>query len=155
MSESVITIDPTPERRPVLPGGKYGADGEVTLESIRLATVKFGQDKDKPCINTRVSILTAEYGHVSQFTDWALEGQRKNYTLKMLTNLGVPLDTMPRNEQGQVVFDASALVGTKVICELAYREYDMKDGDGNVRTDHEGKAERGQANDVRMLWKRA
>lgn len=148
MSESVIVIDPTPERRPVLPAGKYGAEGEATLDAIKLGTVKFGRDAGKPCINTRVSILTSEFGHVAQFTDWALDGQRKNFTLKMLGNLGVPLDTMPRNEQGQVQFDASHLVGTKVVVELSYREYDMKDADGHPT------GERGSANDVRMLWKR-
>lgn len=146
--ESVITIDPTPERRPVLPGGKYGADGEATLETIRPATVMFGNDKGKPCINTRVSILTSEYGHVSQFTDWALDGPRKNYTLKMLANLGVPLDTMPRDAEGRVQFDVGHLAGTKVLLDLHFREYDMKDGSGNAT------GERGSANDVRMLWKR-
>ncbi len=148
MSESIIVIDPTPERRPVLPAGKYGSDGECTLETIKADTVKYGNDKGKPCINTRVSILTSEFGHVSQFTDWALEGQRKNYTLKMLTNLGIPLDTMPRDEQGRVQFDAAGLPGTKVVVELAYREYDMKDSGGHPT------GERGSANDIRMIWKR-
>jgi hypothetical protein len=147
-NESIIDIDPTPEKRPVLPGGKYGEAGEATLESIKADTVKYGRDAGKPCINTRVSILTSEYGYVSQFTDWALEGPRKNFTLKMLTNLGLDLNAM-KGEDGRVRFDGSSLNGTKVIVDLHYREYDMKDGEGNVT------GERGQANDVRMLWRRA
>jgi hypothetical protein len=145
--ESIIDIDPTPEKRPILPGGKYGEAGEATLESIKLGKVKYGMDTGKPCINTRVSILTNEYGYVSQFTDWPLEGARKNITLKMLNNLGLDLDAM-KGEDGRVRFDGSLLNGTKVIVDLHYREYDRRDSEGNVT------GERGQANDVRMLWRR-
>jgi hypothetical protein len=147
-TDSIIDIDPTPPPRIVLPGGKYGTNGEATLESMRMGEVKFGNDKGKTAIQTRVSVLTPQYGHVSFFTDWALDGPRKAYTLKMLANLGLDLDAM-RGEDGRVRFDASGLCPVKVIAEINFREYPMKDSEGNPT------GEMGQANDVRMIWKRA
>lgn len=148
-------IDPEPERRPVLPGRKYGNDGEATLESIKVAQVKYGRDAGKPCINTRVSILTSEYGHVSQFTDWALDGQRKNYTLKMLDQIGFDMKALKDPSTGRVSLAAlsEALtsmvpVPMKVIVDLHWREYDKKDGEGNLTGEKE------QANDVRNIWRR-
>ena len=124
--EATITIDPTPEKRPVLPEGTYGGDGEAELRHFRTGTVKFGRSAGQPCIAARISVLTDE-GYVTIFEDYLLEGQAKNRTLRTLAALGVDLANLPRNEDGTVSFDVSHLEGSKVIAEVTHRSWE-KDG---------------------------
>lgn len=148
--ESIIDIDPTPEKRPVISGGKYGANGEATLESLRPSTIKFGKFAGDPCLTSRVSIATQEYGFISIFKDWPLNGQAKNTTLKMLSNLGLDLDAMRDPSTGRVRFNPAEMgvEGMKVIAEVKLDEWDVKGPDG------EPTGERASNNKVTMLWKR-
>ena len=146
--ETTFEIDPTPERRPVLPGGKYGADGEATLERLHPGTIKYGKFAGDACINMQVSVLTAEHGFVRMFRDWPLSGQAKNLTLRMLSQLGIDANATRDPATGKARVDTSIVEGQKVIVELSFREYDMKGSDG------EATGERASANDIRTVWLR-
>lgn len=163
MSESAPTtfldIDPTPERNPVLPGGKYGNDGEATLESLqqfdkdgKQNVVKFGRDAGKACIKARISILTSEFGFVSIFDDWLLEGSGnygKNRTLRYLAQLGIDPTASRDPQTGRSKIGLGSLEKAKILVELGYREWDAKDRDTGELT-----GERMSANSVKNVWLR-
>jgi hypothetical protein len=147
-NDTIIDIDPTPERRPVLQPGKYGAEGEATLEKLRPGTVKYGKFAGQNCINMQVSVLTAEYGFIRLFRDLALEGQAKNSTLKILAQLGLDPTATRDPQTGRSRLDTSTVEGSKVIVELSRDEWDVKDADGNPT------GERGEGNRIKNVWKR-
>ena len=139
--------------------GKYGNDGEATLESLqqfdkdgKQNTVKYGRDAGKACIKARISILTAEFGFVSIFDDWLLEGGGnfgKNRTLRFLNQLGSDPTASRDPNTGRSKIDLAPLEKSKVIVELGYREWDAKDRDTGELT-----GERMSANSVKNVWKR-
>lgn len=145
-----LDIDPTPERNPTVPARKYGDDGEATLESLRQFddngnphVVKFGRDAGKKCLKARISILTSEYGFVTIFDDWLLEGAGnfgKNRTLKFLSQLGID----PKTTR-----DAAEHDKMKILVDVSFREWDEKDRDTGELT-----GEKRQANGIKNVWRR-
>lgn len=163
MSESAPTtfldIDPTPERTPIIPARKYGEEGEATLESLQQLdkdgkqhVVKYGRDAGTPCLKARISILTSEYGFVSIFDDWMLEGggnYGKNRTLRYLAQLGVDPTATRDPQTGRSKIDLTSLEKSKIIVDVGYDSWDRKDKDTGEPT-----GEKGEKNIIKNVWKR-
>jgi len=140
MSEEItfLQFDPEVEKRPVLPAGNYGADGNTVLDKVQQRPAPW--DGNRQSVNFQILVRDPEHGVVRVFQDLGLDPGSQ--VPRWMRQLGMS------DEQMRAGFDANDLKGMKVIATLGIQEFISK-----KELDEAGRPRRFQKNTIENLVK--
>ena len=119
--DNIISVDPDIEKRPVLPAGDHGAEGNATLELCEVRPLPWDKS-DNPEKGIHFDVLVRHDGNLMHVRADKSVTEQGSTLPKWLAQLGISRDEQKSN------FNTKDLEGTKVVVTVGVKDYTNREG---------------------------